>query len=82
MCGALLLNGRLAGYIIMLLAAIAASGVPIVHMTGGGLLGTRTVNSSVSFLWIWSNLALGVIALFSLIVAALALWNHLRRKPE
>ena len=74
--GALVLSGRRSGYIIMLLIAIFGTGIPILHMSGIGLVGGRiATDSSGSFFWVWQNMAMCVISAFSLILALRSLWN-------
>jgi len=74
--GALVLSGRRSGYIIMLLIAIFGTGIPILHMSGIGLVGGRiATDSSGSFFWVWQNMVMCVISAFSLILALRSLWN-------
>jgi hypothetical protein len=74
--GTLVLAGRRSGYIIMLLLAIFGTGIPILHMTGAGLVGGRIApGSSGAFFWVWQNFALCVISIFSLVLSVRALWN-------
>lgn len=75
---ALVLTGRRSGYIIMLLGAIIGMGIPIVHMSGVGLVGSRIANSHAAFFWVWQNFTLGVISVCSFILAVRGLWS-LRR---
>jgi len=78
----LVLAERRSGYIIILLGSILGSGVPVVHMMGSGLVGGRIANSSGVFFWVWTLLALGVTALFSVILSARGLWSLLRSRPR
>jgi hypothetical protein len=71
--GTLALAGRRSGYVIMLLGSLLGSVVPLAHMRGAGLVGGRIVNSSGIFFWVWTLLALGVTAVFSLVLSARAL---------
>ncbi|HEX3249934.1 MAG TPA: hypothetical protein VHS05_10940, partial [Pyrinomonadaceae bacterium] len=64
--GVLVLSERRSGYIIILLGSILGSGVPIIHMTGAGLVGGRIANSSRIFFWVWTLITLQVTAIFSL----------------
>jgi hypothetical protein len=74
--GTLVLAGRRSGYIIMLLFAILGTGVPILHMSGMGLVGGKiAADSSGAFFWVWQNIALCTISAFSLILAVRCLWN-------
>ncbi|MGE3889677.1 MAG: hypothetical protein AB7H81_24900, partial [Vicinamibacterales bacterium] len=68
--GTLVLAPRRSGYVIMFLGSLLASGVPVVHMTGAGLVGGRIANSSGVFFWVWTLLALGMTGIFSAILSA------------
>ncbi|HEV7889967.1 MAG TPA: hypothetical protein VGP08_04980 [Pyrinomonadaceae bacterium] len=81
--GTLVLAGRRSGYIIILLASIVGTGVPILHMSGAGLAGGRIApNSSGAFFWVWQNFTLCVISLFSLTLSARGLWSLPWRRPR
>jgi hypothetical protein len=71
--GTLVLAERRAGYIIILVASLLASGLPVVHMRGVGV-GFGTSRSG-GFFFVWTLIALGVTALFSVTLSARALWN-------
>ena len=71
--GTLVLAERRSGYVIILVASLLASGLPVVHMRGVGV-GFGTTRSG-GFFFVWTLIALGVTALLSVIVAARALWN-------
>jgi hypothetical protein len=82
--GTLVLGGRRAGYIIILLGSVLGLVIPVVHMKGTrGLIGGDIGNSGQAFLFVWTILALGVTASFSIILSALALlslpWRRARR---
>jgi len=79
MFGALVLSGRRSGYIITLLGSILGSVMPLAHMRGVGLVGGRIANSGGKLLWVWTLIALGVVAFFSFVLSVLGLWS-LRRK--
>jgi hypothetical protein len=55
--------------------------VPVIHMKGAGV-GGAIAKSSGAFFFIWTLLALGVTALFSVILSARALWEQLPRRTE
>ena len=78
---ALVLSGKRSGYIILILGAIIGTGIPILHMSGAGLVSSRIANSRGAFFWVWQNFTLGVISAVSLILAARGLWGT-RRKSE
>src|SRR5581483_1191093 len=82
--GTMVLRGRRAGYIIILFASILGLVVPVVHMKGTrGLIGGNIGASGQAFLFVWTLLALGVTATFSIILSASALlslpWRRTRR---
>src|SRR6202000_2319365 len=74
--GTLVLAERRSGYIITLLGSLLGLLVPVIHMKGAGG-GGAIAKSSGAFFFIWTLLALGVTALFSVILSARALWGHL-----
>jgi hypothetical protein len=65
------------GLIVILLGAILASGVPILHMQGRGLVLGRygATNASAMFFWVWTNIALGVSGMLSFVLSVRALWR-------
>lgn len=76
---ALVLAERRWGLVLVLIASVLASAVPILHMQGAGLVGGRIAPSSPgAFFWVWTNIALGVSGLVSFALAAQAL---LTRRP-
>lgn len=84
LCGTLLLTGRRAGYIIILLGSVLGLVIPIVHMKGThGMIGGDIGASGQAFLFVWVLLALGITATFSFILSARALlslpWRRSRR---
>src|SRR5215210_1195510 len=46
------------GVILILIGALLASGVPILHMQGRGLINGRYGNTNAKFFWVWTNIAL------------------------
>ena len=80
--GTLLLYERKWGYVIVLLASILGTLVPIVHMMGAGLVGGRIGHTHLALFWVFSNFLLGVTALFSIILSARGLWSLRRTTPD
>jgi hypothetical protein len=82
--GTLVLAGRRSGYIIMLLLSLFSLVVPYVHMKGKGVgITSRLVNYSGHFFFVWTLLAIGVLGLFSVILAVRGLWSlPWRRQPR
>jgi hypothetical protein len=74
--GTLALAGKRSGYVIILLASLLELVVPVVHMKGAGV-GGAIAQSNGAFFFIWTLLALGVTALFSVMLSARGLWEHL-----
>jgi hypothetical protein len=75
--GTLLLAGKRSGYIIILLGSLLGLLVPVIHMKGAVGVGGAIAKSSGAFFFIWTLLALGLTALFSVILSARGLWEHL-----
>ena len=81
--GTLAIGERRSGLVIMLLGAILASGVPVLHMQGRGVVGGRiAVDSSGAFFWVWTNVALGASGMISFALAVRALWNLRASRTE
>src|SRR6185436_19533828 len=78
--GTLALAGRRSGYIIILIASLLSMGVPVIHMRGPGI-GFGTIRSG-GFFFIWTLLAMGVTALFSVILSVRGLWSLRRGQPQ
>jgi hypothetical protein len=77
----LVLIERRVGVIIVLLGSIMASGVPLIHMLGKGMVGGHfQPSSSGAFFWVWTLVALGASGLISLALSTHVLWRMLRRK--
>jgi hypothetical protein len=77
--GALVLAGKRSGYALLLLVSLLELVVPVVHMKGAGV-GGAVARSNGAFFFIWTLLALGVTALFSVSLSARGLWWHLPRR--
>ena len=79
--GTLVLAGKRSGYVILLLVSLLELVVPVIHMKGAGV-GGAIAKSNGAFFFIWTLLALGVTALFSVILSARGLWDLRRRRPQ
>ncbi len=75
----LVLAERRSGYVIILLGSLLGLLVPVIHMKGAGV-GGAIAKSSGGFFFIWTLLALGVTALFSVILSVQGLWQHLSQR--
>src|SRR5271167_4025153 len=74
--GTLVLAERRSGYVIILLGSFLGLGVPVIHMMGKGVgVGGNIAKSSGAFFFVWTLIALGVTALFSVILSARGLWS-------
>ena len=81
--GTLVLAERRSGYVIMLVGSLLGVGMPVLHVMGaGGVFSGQLAKSSADFLFVWTLHALGVIAMFSLILSAHGLWGMQRSQAE
>jgi hypothetical protein len=78
----LVLAGRRAGYIIILVLSLLVSALPVIHMRRGGLVGGDIADSSGAFFFVWTLIAVGVTGLFSVILSAHGLWSLRRGQPR
>jgi hypothetical protein len=76
--GAIMLNNRLSGYIIMLLGALVSMSAPVLHMKGAGV--GDIARSAGGFFFVWTMLALGLTGAFSAILSAQGIWSLLRAR--
>jgi hypothetical protein len=74
LCATLVFAERRWGLIVILLGAILATGVPILHMRGKGLVLGRYGNTEHMLFWVWTNIALGATGMLSLVLSVRALW--------
>ena len=79
--GTLVLAEKRSGYVIILLGSLLGLVVPVVHMKGTGV-GGAIAKSSGGFFFVGTLLALGVTALFSVILSARGLWSLRRGQPR
>ena len=75
-----MLPGRRSGYVIMILGSVLGLVIPVVHMKGAGV-GAALVQSDGGFFFVWTLLALGAGAAFTLVLAARGLWGLRRGAP-
>lgn len=77
--GALLLAERRSGYIIMLIGALIALGMPVIHVkAAAGFFHGQIANRPDAFWFVWTLHALALTGMFALILAAQGLWNWRR----
>jgi hypothetical protein len=83
LCGTLLLAERRSGLIIMLIGSLLGILMPVVHvMSPAGIFHGAIARSSPAFLFVWTLHALGVLGLFSFVLAARGLWSLRRSQPR
>jgi hypothetical protein len=83
LCAALMLAERRSGYIITLLLSLASMLVPYVHMKGKGVgVASRLAGKTGHFFFAWTLLAIGVLGLFSAVLAGRALWSFPWRRGD
>ncbi len=75
---ALVLTDRRWGLVVLLLFSLMGAAVPLLHMSGAGLISRHIANTSGIFFWVWTLLALSATATMSVALSARALWE-LRR---
>lgn len=80
--GTLVLGERRLGYVIILLGSLLGSLMPLAHMRGAGLVGGRIADSSGIFFWVWTLIALGVTALFSVVLSVRGLLSLQSGQPR
>ena len=73
--GTLVLAERRSGYVIILVGSLLASGPGVLHMTGWGDVVVGEIAKSSGAFFVWVVVALGVTAIFSLILSARGLWS-------
>ena len=79
--GTLVLAGRRSGYVIILVGSLLGLVVPVIHMKGKGVgIGSSIANSTAGFFFIWTLIAIGVTALFSVVLSLHGLWRLRSRK--
>jgi hypothetical protein len=78
----LVLAGRRSGYIIILVMSLLVSGLPVIHMRRGGLVGGDIADSSGAFFFVWTLIAVGVTGLLTFILSAQGLWSLRRGQPR
>jgi hypothetical protein len=70
--GTLLLAGRAAGLVIMLLGGVFAAAMPLLHMRGARY--PTIAAGDGGFFFVWSLIAVGTTGTFSVILALRELW--------
>ncbi|MGA7993080.1 MAG: hypothetical protein WCC53_16755 [Thermoanaerobaculia bacterium] len=81
--GTLVLAERRSGYVIILLGSLLGAAVPVIHFTGAdGVVGGGIAKSSGAFFFVWTQVALGVTAVFSVVLSVRGLWSLREGDPR
>lgn len=81
--GTLALAGRRSGYVIIFFGSLLGLLATVSHFKGaGGVAGGRIENSSGALFFVWTLIALGVTAVFSLVLSVHGLWSLRGRKAK
>jgi hypothetical protein len=81
--GTLVLAERRSGYLIIFLGSLLGSGIPVIHMMGKGVgVPSNIAKSGGAFFFVWTLVALGVTALFSVILSARGFWRLQRGRAD
>lgn len=78
--GPLLLREHLAGRVLILLGALGAVGMPILHFQGKSF--PDIVRGPGGFFFFWTLLMLGVLGTLSTILVVLEFWNSARTETK
>ena len=74
--GTLVLGERRSGHIVMLVGSLLATGIPVIHvLLARTVLTNEAARARGDYFFVWTLLALGVTALFSVILSARGLWR-------
>lgn len=76
----LLLAGRRSGYVIILVMSLLSSLIPVIHMTGKRGITAGVPLSAGAFFFVWTLIALGVTAVFSVVLSVRGLWSLQRQR--
>jgi membrane-bound ClpP family serine protease len=81
--GTLVLGERMSGIILMLIGSIIAMGMPVIHVRGvAGVFHAVLAKSNGDYLFVWTLHMLGVIGMFSFILALHVLFSRQRRQTR
>jgi len=79
--GTLVLAGKRSGYVMILVVSLLDLIVPVVHMKGAGV-GGAIAHSSGGFFFIFTLLAIGLTALFSVMLSARGVWKPTAQQKQ
>ena len=82
----LALSGRRSGYIIILIASLLSSLMPLAHMRGRGLAGGSIATSSGALFFVWTLISVGTTAVVSVLLSVRGLrglpWRRTRKSTN
>jgi hypothetical protein len=74
---------RRSGYVIVLLGSLLSAYVPVLHFqSAAGVAGGKVAASGGAFFFVWTLLALGVCAVFSVLLSVYGLWKLQWGRPR
>jgi hypothetical protein len=76
----LLLVERRSGHVIILVMSVFSSWIPVIHMTGKRGITAGIPLSAGAFFFVWTLIALGVTAAFSVVLSLRGLWILQRQR--
>ena len=75
LCATLLLAERRSGHVVILIMSVFSMWIPVVHMTGKRGITAGIPSSPGAFFFVWTLIALGVLAAFSVVLSVRGLWR-------
>ena len=78
--GTLVLAERRSGYVIIFVGSLFGAVIPVIHMKGKGV--SEIARTSGGFFFVFTLLALGVTAVFSIVLSVRGLWGLRRGQPR
>jgi hypothetical protein len=76
----LLLAERRSGYVVIFVMSLLSSGIPVIHMAGRRGIAAGIPLSTGAFFFVWSLIALGITATFSMVLSVRGLWSLQRQR--
>lgn len=75
--GTVVLSGRRSGYVIIIVFSLLGTLMSGIHfLNAGGVVGKGIASSSGALFFVWTQIALGVTSVFSIILSVHGLWNR------
>jgi hypothetical protein len=81
--GTLVLRDRRSRQFVMVLGALLAMGIPVIHMTGKGIgTASRVANTGGHHFFVWTLIMLGISGLLSFVLLLRGWWTRDWREPR